>query len=478
MRQTSGVLLTMTTTARPATDLGYLLFKHPDKVQSFGVSAGKAHVFYPRADAEECTVALMLDIDPIGSARGRATQAFTLGQYVNDRPYAAGSLLAVALATVFRTAMNGRCDARPELAETPIPLSIRVPAAPCQGGAEFAEELFAPLGWRVDARAIPLDPTFPEWGDSRYLDLRLDGELRLADALKHLYVLLPVMDNAKHYSVGEDEIDKLMRAGEGWLAEHPEREVISKRYLAHRKEYVRSALAQLAELDGTDEDMLDNALTEPIVEQAPERDEPLSATRRRAVVAALRDVGAHRVLDLGCGGGALLRDLLVDNTFTEIVGTDVSVSALSVAARRLRLDRLPDHARDRIELRQSALTYTDPSLTGYDAAVLMEVIEHVDQSRLPALERAVFHAAQPKHVVVTTPNVEYNVLFPTLPTGRSRHSDHRFEWTRAQFHAWADGVGQRRGYTVRHVPIGPDDPEHGPPTQMAVFSLVSPKAAV
>ncbi|MGQ0840830.1 3' terminal RNA ribose 2'-O-methyltransferase Hen1 [Actinokineospora sp.] len=464
------MLLTLTTTRPPATDLGYLLFKHPEKAQSFSTSSGTAHVFYPTAEPGECTAALLLEVDPIALVRGQANQAFTLGQYVNDRPYAAGSLLAVALASVFRTAMTGRCDARPELAASPIPLAVRVPAAPCRGGAALAEKLFAPLGWRVDARPIPLDPEFPAWGDSRYLDLRLDGELRLADALKHLYVLLPVMDDAKHYWVAEDEVDKLLRAGEGWLAAHPERDLISTRYLAHRRGYVRSALAQLAELDGADEDSLDNALAEPVVEASPERPEPLAVTRRHAVLAALREVGAHRVLDLGCGGGALLRDLLADNTFTEIIGTDVSAGALAAAARRLRLDSLPDRARDRIELRQSALTYTDPTLAGYDAAVLMEVVEHVDPSRLPALERAVFGTARPTHVVVTTPNVEYNVRFPTLPAGQARHPDHRFEWTRAEFRAWARGVADRCGYTVRYLPVGPDDPEVGPPTQLAVFS--------
>ncbi|WP_436493755.1 3' terminal RNA ribose 2'-O-methyltransferase Hen1 [Actinokineospora sp. HUAS TT18] len=458
------MLMTLTTTLRPATDLGFLLFKHPDKAQAFSTSSGTAHVFYPRADEDECTAALLLDVDPIALVRGRKNDAFTLGQYVNDRPYAAGSLLAVAVSAVFKSAMNGRCDQRPELVDQAIPLRVRIPAAPCSGGAAMAERLFAPLGWRVDARAVPLDPEFPDWGDSRYLDLRLDGELRLADALRHLYVLLPVMDGAKHYWVAEDEIEKLLRAGDGWLSAHPERELISSRYLAHRKSLVRTAMAQLAELDGSEEEALDNALAEPTLT------EPLAVVRRRAVVEALHQVRAHRVLDLGCGGGALLRDLLADPTFTEIVGCDVSAAALDAAERRLRLDRLPERARDRVELRQSSVTYTDPALAGYDAAVLMEVVEHVDASRLPALEHAVFGAANPRHVVVTTPNVEYNVLFPTLPEGKFRHPDHRFEWTRAQFQEWADGVADRRGYTVRHLPVGPVDEVHGSPTQLALFS--------
>jgi 3' terminal RNA ribose 2'-O-methyltransferase Hen1 len=451
------VLLTLTTTERPATDLGFLLHKHPVRAQSFPVAAGTAHVFYPRADADECTAALLLEIDPIGLVRGRQNGGFALAQYVNDRPYVAGSMLAVALGSVFRTAMAGRCDSRPELAARPIPLRIEIPAVP----GDLARRLFEPLGWTVATEPIPLDPAFPDWGDSRYVALTLTGTQRLADALKHLYVLLPVLDNGKHYWVGEDEVAKLLRAGEGWLAGHPDRLLVSDRYLAHQRAYVRSALARLAESDDLDTDDLDNALAAPVVASLAER-------RRAAVLAVLTEAGAHRVLDLGCGNGALLRDLLAQARFTEIVGVDVSAGALAEA--RKRLDRLGDRQLARITLRQSALTYTDTTLAGYDAAVLMEVIEHVDPSRLPALEHSVFGAAAPATVVVTTPNAEYNVRFPNLPAGRFRHPDHRFEWTRAQFAHWADAVAQRHGYQVRHLPVGDDDPEVGPPTQLAEFT--------
>ncbi len=182
------MLLTLTSTATStvpdATDLGFLLHKHPDRVQTFSTSSGVAHVLYPEATPERCTVALLLEVDPVALVRGKEGTGggFALAQYVNDRPYASSSLLAVALRTVFRSAMAGRCEARPDLVTTALPLRVHLPAVPCREGSELTRALFEPLGWRVEATAIPLDPHLPGWGDSRYLDLVLDGVLTVADA--------------------------------------------------------------------------------------------------------------------------------------------------------------------------------------------------------------------------------------------------------------------------------------------------------
>jgi 3' terminal RNA ribose 2'-O-methyltransferase Hen1 len=281
------VLLTITTTRPPATELGYLLHKHPDRPQSFAISAGQAHVFYPEATRERCTAALLLEIDPITLVRGHKNGE--LAQYVNDRPYAAASMLAVAIKEAFRTALTGRCDARPGLAATPIPLEMHVPALRCRGGTTLADRVFAPLGWTVAVTTQPYAPE--EWGDSPYLDLRLTGEARLADALNHLYVLLPVLDDAKHYWVSTEEVDKLIRAGGAWLAGHPEKELITRRYLSHQKKLTRSALARLAEADDTEPEELDNAVTDaakarkadhlPVLAHLPRR-APGRPGRRRA----------------------------------------------------------------------------------------------------------------------------------------------------------------------------------------------------
>lgn len=480
--------LTITSTAPSASDLGFLLHKHPDRAQQFAMSAGTAHVVYPEATSERCTVALILEVDPVALVRrGRhGGDAFALSQYVNDRPYAASSMLAVALGKVFRTAMSGTCTARPELVRFPLPLDIHLPSLPSVGGAAMVHDLFEPLGWSVRADAIALDDTVPRWGSSRYVDVHLHGDVVLAAALSHLYVLLPVLDNAKHYWVSSDEVDKLVRAGRGWLNGHPHGDLIMRRYLAHQHEYVASAVARLAEADDLPVAALDDAVdNEPAGgvhggDTAGAMDtvagRPLAAARRQSVAAELRAAGAARVLDLGCGEGALVRDLICDASFTEVAGSDVSPRALQVAERRLNLARMPDTQRARLRLFQASLTYRDERLSGYDAIVLMEVIEHLDPERLPALEHTIFGAARPATVVMTTPNAEYNVRYERLTAGTMRHRDHRFEWSRAQFRDWAEGVCSRMGYGVRFEPVGGVDPEVGPPTQLAVFSRLASAA--
>ena len=467
------MLLTLTTTHRPATDLGYLLAKNPARLQTFNLPFGRARVFYPEASEARCMAALMLEVDPVGLVRrrrGPSGEGDALEQYVNDRPYVASSFLSVAISRVFGTALSGNSRERPELAATPIPLEAEVVCLPCRGGEGFLRALFEPLGYSVQARQHPLDDTQPHWGMSRYFTVRLAGTRRLTDLLSHLYVLIPVLDDQKHYWVGRAEVEKLLRHGEGWLESHPERETIARRYLAHRRSLARAALDRLV-VEEQPEEATD---PEPEPENAvPEKNVSLDEQRRTAVLATLEELGASRVLDLGCGEGKLLRALLKNKKFTEIVGMDVSLRSLEVAEERLGLGpdgRLPARVRERIRLIHGSLVYRDARLTGFDAAAVVEVIEHLDPPRLTAFERSLFHFARPAHVVLTTPNAEYNVKWASLPAGTFRHHDHRFEWTRAEFEAWARSVADRARYSVRFAPVGPVDETAGPPTQMAVFS--------
>jgi len=465
------MLLTITTSHHPATDLGHLLRKNPANIHDFELSFGSAHVFYPEATETRCTAALLLKVDPVGLVRnshGPSGEGGALDQYVNDRPYVCSSFLSVALARVFGTAMTGESKLRPELAKTPLPLEITLAVISCRGGDAFLRSLFEPLGYNVDATRLPLDEKFPEWGESPYFRVTLKTTAVLSEVLSHLYVLIPVLDDEKHYWVGDDEVEKLLKRGEGWLATHPERENIARRYLRHQRSLMRIALDRLSEGDKPDPD--ESAIAHAEEEEKVEERISLNQLRLGSVMSALRQSGAKRVLDLGCGEGRLLRLLLEEKSVSEIVGMDVSIRALQMAQDRLRLERMAPRQRERIQLIHGSLMYRDKRLSDFDAAAVVEVIEHLDPPRLAAFERVLFEFAKPKAVVLTTPNREYNVKFETLPAGTMRHKDHRFEWTRHEFQSWAQRICDRFAYAVRFVPVGEEDPKLGPPTQMAIFT--------
>lgn len=464
------MLLTITNERPPATDLGYLLHKSPERLHSFSLAYGKAHVFYPEATHERCTFALLLDIDPVGlvrNRRGPRGEAGALEQYVNDRPYVASSFLSVALSRVLGTAMAGRSKNRPQLVDEALPLTASIAVIASRGGEESFRKLFVPLGYEVKLDKYPLDEKFPEWGLGPYYALELRKNTTVRDLLTHLYVLIPVLDPEKHYWVGDDEVEKLLRKGEGWLKAHPEREYIVRRYLKRRGRLTRLALARLvdetADPDAEQEKRLEQ-------EEAIEKPLKLHELRLTEVASHLKASGSQKVLDLGCGEGRLLRVLMKERQFKEILGMDVSYRSLEVAAERLHMDTMPSMQKQRIKLLQGSLMYRDKRLQGFDGAAVVEVIEHLDEPRLAAFERVLFDFAKPNTVVVTTPNCEYNVKFETLPAGQMRHKDHRFEWTRAQFEEWATSIGSRFGYSVKFFPIGDVDSAVGAPTQMGVFS--------
>ncbi|MDJ0679950.1 MAG: 3' terminal RNA ribose 2'-O-methyltransferase Hen1 [Xenococcaceae cyanobacterium MO_167.B52] len=462
------MLLTITTTHKPATDLGFLLHKHPDKFQSVNLSMGKAHIFYPESSQNKTTVALLLDIEPIDMVRGArhlSGKGFPLGQYVNDRPYVASSFMSVAISKAFSTAMNGKCKTKPELVETQIPLEAKISVLPApQGGETLIRKMFEPLGYQVKLQQHILDTQFTDWGNSKYFTLELSQTIRLQELLSHLYVLIPALDNDKHYFISQSEIDKLLAKGQGWLVNHPLLEQITRRYLRNLQSLSKLALERLSEGE-----KIENLEAEENPEQKP-RKETLHQKRLVLVLEQLKLSGAEKVIDLGCGEGKLLRMLLKEKQFTEIAGMDISYDELSKAKDRLHWEEMPPKQKERIKLFQGALTYKDKRLEGYDAAAMVEVIEHLDENRLPALERVVFELAQPKIIILTTPNREYNIMFENMKTASMRHTDHRFEWTRKEFESWAKGVAARNNYQVKFLPVGEVAEHIGAPAQMGIFT--------
>jgi 3' terminal RNA ribose 2'-O-methyltransferase Hen1 len=458
------MLITLTARAPHAPELGYLFAKNPASVFAREVSAGRVWVFYPEVTEEQITIALVEEIDPIGLVRGPAALA-QLDQYVNDRPYAASSLTSVALQTAFSTALAGNSRDRPDrLAET-ITWEIMIPAIACEAGAEFITRIFAPLGYAVTANEVLLDREFPQWGASHIFSVKLTGQQTVQDALSHLYVLIPVLDNSKHYFVGPEEAEKLLAHGGAWLAAHPDREIIARRYLRYRHTLVRSALAHLAAGDAPEDAAANVAAADPV---AAEDEQPgLHEHRLLAVMDAVRECGATSLADLGCGEGRLLDLAHREPQLTRILGMDVSPVALARARRRLHYDEFSPTEQARLTITQGSLLYRDARLADFDAAALVEVIEHLDPPRLRAFEHVIFAHARPRRIIITTPNREYNARFGDQT--RLRHGDHRFEWTRAEGRAWAEHIAATHPYRFIQAELGPVDSDLGAPSQMFIF---------
>ncbi|MDR1934667.1 MAG: 3' terminal RNA ribose 2'-O-methyltransferase Hen1 [Candidatus Accumulibacter sp.] len=463
------MLLTISCSGENTPDIGFLLHKNPARPQVFELSYGRAFVFYPEVSDEKTTVALLLEIDPIDLVRGKTGSGAAspgLFDYVNDRPYVSSSFMSVAIAKVFGTAMSGRGDEFQALADAKLDLSATLSMLPCKSDTEMLKRVFEPLGYEVEFERFVADEEFPDWGESRYVNLTIRGRVRLADLLHHIYVLIPVFDRKKHYWIDREEVEKLLRHGEEWLKDHPEKGFITRRYLIKNRSLANLALDRLRAAD-------DEVSEEGEVPLEEAKEERLSLNRQRlgSVIAQIRACGARSVIDLGCGEGHLLSLLLKEPALQKIAGVDVACSVLEKAKERIHYERLSDGQKQKLSIFQGSLTYKDSRFAGYDAACAIEVIEHLELPRLAAFERVLFEFARPRHAIVTTPNREYNDNYPNLGDGL-RHSDHRFEWTRREFRDWAGRVGERYRYSVQFSDIGEQDEKLGAPTQMACFSVI------
>lgn len=293
--------------------------------------------------------------------------------------------------------------------------------------------------------------------------MSLQHVITLQQLLTHLYILIPVCDNDKHYWVGTHEVEKLLEKGKDWLPAHPARELITMRYLKHQRNLANDALEILLKDEADVED--------PEPEIFHEQRIRVHDIRLETVRQELLQSGAKTVVDLGCGEGKLLRLLLAEKQFEQVLGMDISYKSLQIAKDKLKIDRLAPKQQQRIQLIQGSLNYKDKRIAGFEGAALVEVIEHLDEPRLTSLEKVVFEFARPQFLVVTTPNAEYNIKFANHEEGKMRHADHRFEWTRKQFEDWGNSITNRYKYDVRFKPIGEADDEVGALSQMAAFTL-------
>lgn len=447
------MILKISTTHQPAADLGYLLHKNPTRLHEETFPFGKGYVLFPETSEFKAEMALLLDVDPVGLVRGGSTY----DQYVNDRPYTASSFLSSAMLHFFSTAMSGRSKERQEVADQDIPLTFELPVLRMKAGEEFVRGLFEPLGYELEITPV----------GGKFINLKGTISGKIKDFLTHLYILIPVIDGDKHYYVDRNEVDKLMNRAKDWLPTHPLKDAIVQKFLRYDRILTKDAIARLAEFE-PDLDEIDPPSTEEPT--AKEKKVSLHTHRLEQVAAKLAELGVSSVVDLGCGEGRLLQLLIKQRQIKKIIGMDVCVRSLEYANRRLRLADASESLRNRLQLIHGSLMYRDSRIAGFDAAAIVEVIEHLDVARLAAFERVVFEFAKPNYVVLTTPNFEWNATFDKESSGDLRHDDHRFEWTRAEFRLWCESVCEKHKYRVEISGMGEEHPEFGCPSQMGVFT--------
>ena len=420
------MILKISTTHQPAADLGYLLHKNPTRLHEETFPFGKGYVLFPEVSETKAEVALLLDVDPVGLVRGGSNY----DQYVNDRPYTASSFISSAMLHFFSTAMSGRSKERQEVADIAIPIEFELPVLRAKGGEESIRGLLEPLGYALEIEQLR--------GNYFHVEGKITAQIK--DVLTHLYILIPVIDNDKHYYVDKNEIGKLTNRAKDWLPTHPLKETIIQKFLRYDKILTKEATLRLAEFEpDLDED--ETPVEEP--KEIVEKKVSLHTQRLEQVTKKLVEIGAQNVVDLGCGEGRLMQMLIKQRQFKKVLGMDVCVRSLEYANRRLHLADASESLRKRVELIHGSLMYRDARIAGFDAAAIVEVIEHLDLARLAAFERVVFDFARPNYVVLTTPNVEWNKTFDLENTGEFRHDDHRFEWTREEFKSWCDQICER-----------------------------------
>lgn len=459
------MLIAITVTGKDAKSLSYILGKHPDHVFIREFSAGNMTVSFPEYSDERATAALLIQVDTIGMVRGEWKGVSA--SYIDPRPYVSSSLTSVALKEAYRSSFTTKSKepAVAAMMERELPISVEFSSLWCKIGEEGIRTLFEPLGYSVACRELPFASDWLEGERSALFNATLTGKQTIAALLNHLYVLLPVIGKGKHYFVEEAEVAKLLQHGAGWLENHPAKERIVSRYLVHRRSLIEEALEQLAGEES------DDPAEENARESEFERPIRLQEERLQTAMAVLKtlDPPPLRIGDLGCGTGDFMRIIMDERMPAEVVGMDVSSRSIQIAEKKLRIATRPEWQRPKVSLLHGSLVYTDLRLKELDTLVLLEVIEHVDPPKLPIIEHNIFEYLKPCHVMISTPNKEYNPLFPNMEKDRFRHDDHRFEWTREEFRRWTSAIIEKYPYTVEIYPVGKQDEQAGPPTQMAVF---------
>ncbi|WIM41190.1 3' terminal RNA ribose 2'-O-methyltransferase Hen1 [Paenibacillus sp. PK4536] len=479
--------LTIKATGTHASMISHLLAKNPNNLYDRTEKGARIRLVYTSFQPEETEVLLFVTPDPIDLVKG-SPDHYDITQYINDRELVVSSLFCSYIRPALGTALNGKPKADYiDWVEHPFTLHMSMGPVASDLPDSMIESLFQPLGYEVQMERGEIDYSFDLKNRSTVRHIQISGQQTLQHMLRQLYILIPVLDNYKHYYISDDEIERLQRYGEGWLSTHPQHDLIIKRSLRFApliKEYEQKvakneditnvstelsthqaeASEMKSELSEDQDKQYDSNQTEPPVIR-------LNELRYRAIVEQVSQLPQHKqIVDFGAGEGKLSVRLGEIEGVEQIWAVEPSMqSQLRAIDRFAKLEGRTDYVIPVVTT--GSLFYRDERWVDQDVIILCEVIEHINEVRLPQVIHTLFTDYRPQTLIMTTPNREYNEVYQ-MGKDEIRHTDHRFEWTRAELEQYCTQWIQDRPYTFTLSGIGEKHEQYGQPTQMVVFHRI------
>ncbi|TDL78499.1 3' terminal RNA ribose 2'-O-methyltransferase Hen1 [Peribacillus frigoritolerans] len=441
--------LTIKATGDNVKAISYLLSKNPNNLYERNHKGHLVRLFYSKFEETELEVTIFVTPDPIDLVKNNSN-SYDITHYINDREFAVSSLFCSFIRSALGTALNGQ--PKEEYSEwVNYRFSFQFEFGPVVSSLSDKQlkDLFEPIGYEVAISRPDIEYSFEMKDKSSARSICLKGMKTLQNGLRQLFVLIPVIDNYKHYYIDDKEIEKLERYGEGWLEDHPKRDYIYRQSLRFKEIF----------------SIVENKKTEEKKEEKIEKVR-LNDLRYEKIIDFVNQMKPRSIVDFGSGEGKLSVRLGFADGVKEIMAVEPSQSATLKAIERF--DKVKNKEKFVVpETIWGSLFYYDERLKGKDVMILCEVIEHIDEFRLPKVLDTILHDYQPNALIITTPNREYNEIYDM--EDHFRHNDHRFEWTRAEFRHWCEERNHRKIYDLQFEGIGEEHDRHGFPTQMCVF---------
>ncbi|MEK4148209.1 3' terminal RNA ribose 2'-O-methyltransferase Hen1 [Robertmurraya sp. FSL W8-0741] len=446
--------LTIRASGQDVQVLSYLLAKNPNHLYERQVNNHFVRMFFSKFSKEEVEVTFFVTPDPIELSRNNS-ERYEITSYINDREFVVSSIFCTFLRSALATALNGKPHEEYEhWVNHRFNLQFSFGPLSSQLSDNDIIELFAPMGYKttISAGEIDYHMNFKTKSSARYITV--EGLTTLQMGLRQLFVLIPVLDNYKHYYIDDKEIEKLERYGEGWLDAHPQREFILRQALRFKDLY--SLVEKQTEKGSNNQDNNDEIRTMR-----------LNDLRYEKIIDSIRQIPfKDSIVDFGSGEGKLSVQLGFIEGVKEILAVEPSESASIKALKRYeKMARKENFLMP--EQIIGSLFYFDERLKNKDIVILCEVIEHIDKHRLPKIMKTILNDYKPKVVMITTPNQEYNKVYKM--NEEYRHPDHRFEWTRDEFREWCEIQNGKNDYELTFDGIGEEHELYGTPTQMCLF---------